>query len=61
MNEALKEVIDYVFNFLKFKKILAFTHNENQKSTHLLLKFNFLKSTAIDKDNQDLTMFTLKK
>jgi [ribosomal protein S5]-alanine N-acetyltransferase len=59
MQEAVKTVINFVFHTLKFKKILAFTHYENQHSTNLLLKFNFLKSIEADKENPSLTIFTL--
>ena len=44
MKEATQVVIDYVFQTLKLKKILAFTHCDNQNSTNLLTKFNFVKS-----------------
>lgn len=59
MKEAAQVVIDYVFETLKFKKILAFTHYENQDSTNLLLKLNFLKSIERDKENPNLNIFTL--
>lgn len=59
MKEALKKVIDFVFQTLKVKKILAFTHCENQNSTSLLLKLNFVKSIIPDKENPSLNMFTL--
>jgi ribosomal-protein-alanine N-acetyltransferase len=59
MKEAAQVVIDFVFQTLKFKKIIAFTHYENQNSTHLLLKFNFVKSKETDTDNPDLNIFTL--
>lgn len=59
MQEAAQSVIDFVFQTLKFKKILAFTHYENQNSTNLLLKLNFLKSIEADKENPNLTIFTL--
>lgn len=61
MKEAVQVVIDYVFQVLKFKKILAITHSQNQSSTNLLLKFNFVKSIEMDKENPDLTLFTLTK
>jgi len=61
MKEAAEAVIDYVFQTLKLKKILAFTHCENQNSTHLLLKFNFVISSETDQDNPDLNIFTLTK
>ena len=59
MKEAAQVVIDYVFQTLKFKKILAFTHYENQNSTNLLLKFNFVKSLERDKENPNVNIFTL--
>lgn len=59
MKEAVRVVIDYVFQTLKFKKIIAFTHCENQNSTNLLLKFNFVKSIESDKINPGLNIFTL--
>jgi ribosomal-protein-alanine N-acetyltransferase len=59
MKEAAQVVIDYVFQTLTLKKILAFTHYENQNSTNLLLKFNFVKSLETDKENPNLTIFTL--
>lgn len=59
MKEAAQVVIDYVFQTLKFKKILAFTHYENQNSTYLLLKFNFVKSLERDKENPNVNIFTL--
>jgi ribosomal-protein-alanine N-acetyltransferase len=59
MKEAAQVVIGFVFQTLKFKKIVAFTHYENQNSTNLLLKLNFVKSLETDKENPDLTMFTL--
>jgi ribosomal-protein-alanine N-acetyltransferase len=59
MKEAAQVVIDYVFQALKFKKILAFTHYDNENSTNLLLKFNFVKSIETDKENPNLNIFTL--
>lgn len=59
MKEAAQVVIDYVFQTLKLKKILAFTHYDNQNSTNLLLKFNFVKSIETDKENPNLSIFTL--
>jgi ribosomal-protein-alanine N-acetyltransferase len=59
MKEATQAVIDYVFQTLKFKKILAFTHYNNQNSTNLLLKFNFVKSIETNKENPNLNIFTL--
>lgn len=59
MNEAVQVVIDFAFQTLKVKKIGACTHDGNQKSTSLLLKFNFKKSLETDKLNPDLTVYTL--
>jgi ribosomal-protein-alanine N-acetyltransferase len=59
MKEATQVVIDYVFQTLKLKKILAFTHYENLNSTNLLLKLNFVKSLEKDKENPNLNIFTL--
>ena len=61
MKEATEVVIEYVFQTLKFKKILAFTHRDNQNSTNLLTKFNFVKSIENDKENPYLNIFTLTK
>jgi [ribosomal protein S5]-alanine N-acetyltransferase len=61
MREASQVVIDYVFQNLKFEKILAFTHYENLNSTNLLLKLNFVKSLETDKENPNLTIFTLEQ
>ncbi|MDR2230040.1 MAG: GNAT family N-acetyltransferase [Flavobacteriaceae bacterium] len=59
MTEAIEAVIDYVFHTLKFKKILAFTHYENQNSINLLLKSNFVRSTETCTENSNLIIFTL--
>lgn len=59
MKEGAQTIINYVFQTLKFKKILAFTHYENHNSTKLLSKFNFIKSIETDKENPDLNIFTL--
>lgn len=61
MNEALRAVIDYVFQTLKFNEILAVTHCENQHSSRLLSKFNFVKSLEVDKENPELDIFILTK
>ena len=57
MKEAAEKVIDYAFQTLHFQKITAFTHNDNQNSTKLLTKFNFIKEA--DKENPDFSIFTL--
>jgi ribosomal-protein-alanine N-acetyltransferase len=59
MKEAAAEVIDYAFQTLQFQKIVAFTHRENQNSTKLLKKFNFIKSIEAEKEHPDFSIFTL--
>ena len=59
MKEAAEKVIDYAFQTLQFKKILAFTHNENQHSTKLLTKLNFIKSLQADNEHPGFTTYTL--
>lgn len=59
MKEALHEVISYVFQILKFKRIVACTHNKNLNSTKLLLKFNFVKSPENNEVNTELIRYNL--
>lgn len=59
MKEAAQVVIDYVFQGLKFKNILALTHRSNQDSTRLLSKLNFVESMEADRENLDLCVFIL--
>jgi ribosomal-protein-alanine N-acetyltransferase len=59
MKEATQAVIDYAFQTLKIKNILAFTHCDNQNSTKLLTRLNFVKSTETDKENSALNIFVL--
>lgn len=61
MNEVVEVVIGYVFQTLKFKRILAITHYENTNSTNLLLKCNFVKSMERDKENPNLNIFILRQ
>jgi [ribosomal protein S5]-alanine N-acetyltransferase len=61
MEEAAQVVIDCAFRTLKLKKILGCTHYENQNSTNLLLKLNFVKSMQKDKENPNLNIFSLTK
>src|SRR6185369_4692836 len=59
MKEAAEKVIDYAFQTLRIQKIVAVTHNANKNSTKLLTKFNFIKSIEADKENPDLSIFSL--
>ena len=59
MKEATEKVIDYAFQTLQFQKIVAHTHNENQNSTKLLTRFNFLQSKEGYKENPDFNIFIL--
>jgi [ribosomal protein S5]-alanine N-acetyltransferase len=61
MEEAAHVVIDCAFRTLKLKKILGCTHYENQNSTNLLLKLNFVKSIEKNKENPNLNIFSLTK
>jgi len=42
MQEAVTKIIEYGFNKMRLKVITAFTHPNNNRSTSLLLKHNFL-------------------
>jgi ribosomal-protein-alanine N-acetyltransferase len=59
MKEATEAVIDYVFQSLKIKKILALTHCDNQNSTKLLTRLNFVRSVESAKENPALNIFIL--
>ncbi|QEH42443.1 GNAT family N-acetyltransferase [Chitinophaga sp. XS-30] len=59
MKEAAGKVIDYAFQTIRLKKIAAFTHKDNQRSTNLLTKFDFKKSAETDKENPEYNIFTL--
>lgn len=59
MKEAAEKIIDYAFHTILVRKIIAFTHQENQKSTKLLTGFHFSKSLDINEDKPDLLKYTL--
>ena len=61
MKEAAQVVINYAFQTVKVKKIIAYTHQENSNSTHLLLQLHFIKSVETVKDNPNLHMYTLSQ
>lgn len=59
MKEAAQVVVNYIFESLKFQKIFAFTHCDNQHSTNLLTKLDFKKSNEPDKENPNLISYSL--
>jgi [ribosomal protein S5]-alanine N-acetyltransferase len=59
MKEAAQAVINFVFQTLRFKNILAVTHRNNHHSTQLLSKLHFVKSPETDQENPDLDIFIL--
>ena len=62
MNEALNHILNYGFQKIGLKKIEAFTHKDNIKSTTLLLKNNFKYDAGQkDKDNKNNIIFTITK
>ncbi len=62
MSEALKHILDYGFEKIGLKKIEAFTHRDNHKSTTLLLKYNFKHDVGRkDKDNKNNIIFSITK
>lgn len=61
MKEAVQVVIDYVFQSLEFKKILAVTHCGNLGSARLLERSGFIQSGEPDKETPDLNIYALTK
>jgi [ribosomal protein S5]-alanine N-acetyltransferase len=59
MNEALEKIIAFTFHTLGLQTIDAFTHKDNQSSTKLLQKFNFVEPSIIDEANPNLIAFRL--
>ncbi len=58
MNEAIKAVLKFGFNELRFEKIEAFTQQNNEASTKLLRKNKFvLNKDRIDEDNPKNIIF----
>ena len=55
MSEAMSVVLNYAFKTLKMRSLKAITHFENQRSTRLLLQYNFVRFGLpvdnIDKNN----------
>ena len=62
MDEAVKQVIRYSFDILGFKKLEAFTHRENIRSTKLLEKNRFvLDAGRQDAENPGNFIFCLER
>ena len=59
MSEATQKIIEFAVDTLGVKIIDACTHKDNQSSTKLLQKFNFVKTEIIDEANPDLIVFRL--
>ena len=58
MTEALDAVLSYGFHSLKLNAIEAFTHKDNSRSTHLLIKKGFvLDEKRKDLDNLNNVIF----
>ena len=59
MSEATQKIIEFAVHTLGIKTIDACTHKDNQSSTKLLQKFNFVKTEIIDETNPNLIVFRL--
>ena len=46
--ETLSKIIDYGFNTLQFKTIVAYPHGDNERSINLLVKNNFKRDIALE-------------
>jgi len=62
MSEALNNIIEFGFKNIKLIAIEAYTHKNNDDSTKLLQKYDFIQDEErIDKENSDNIIFTLSK
>lgn len=59
MKEAVQKVMDFVFDTLHIKTIVACPHSRNLNSIKLLKKLHFADSLQTDKESPDLLIFTL--
>lgn len=59
MREAAKKVIEYSNQALGVKTIHAYTHKDNQSSTHLLKELKFMRTDSADEKNSNLILFRL--
>jgi ribosomal-protein-alanine N-acetyltransferase len=53
MTEALPAVLEFAFNALKLSKIEAWTHENNIRSSALLLKFGFTRNFEAEKNRPE--------
>jgi RimJ/RimL family protein N-acetyltransferase len=53
MTEALPAVLEFAFNTLKLSKIEAWTHENNVRSSALLLKFGFTRDAEAEKNRPE--------
>jgi [ribosomal protein S5]-alanine N-acetyltransferase len=65
MKEAIPKIIEYGFNKMKLEIITAFTHPGNNRSTNLLMKYNFLPDKSYEYVEREvageLSVYYLKK
>ena len=59
MSEATQKIIVFAVHTLGIKTIEACTHKDNQSSTKLLQKFNFVKTEIVDDANPNLILYRL--
>lgn len=59
MKEGVEKVIDYAFNTIKFQKIEAFLHRDNQRSINLLEKLSFRNTNKPDDTAPELIGYHL--
>ena len=59
MKEAAKKIIDYAFQTLEIKTIVAYTHKDNSSSTNLLTKLDFKQTYNKEQINPNLIVFQL--
>lgn len=61
MHEALSKIIDFGFNTMKLERIEAYTHENNEASSKLLLKNKFKRGTPKKEVGMDRLFFSLNK
>ncbi len=61
MSEALKTCVTYGFNILGLSKIEAYTQSNNLPSINLLRKQNFVYSSTIVEDGEEMVIYYINK